>query len=201
MKPCLEDSELLRLVAAAGDGAAPPDHFKDCSGCATRYDEVARDAGTIACALTHAADHLIGSRPVAETYTNSWFDDGFRLAAIFSGATALGGAVAFALLLTLGWRPVSASNQLARAAGHPSTSEIASNQRPAATSRTVASNDAASAGSRGALYNAEALTNDPWAGLAYGDSQSAPDASANEDMLFCVPGDDGTICTSAADQR
>jgi len=65
------------------------------------------------------------------------------------------------------------------------------------TSRAIASNDAAAAGSRGALYNAEALTNDPLAGFAYGDSLSAADSNTNDDMLFCVPGDDGTICSSA----
>ena len=197
MKPCLEDSELLHLlVVEAGDNADHHDHLKECSRCAARYEEVARDADTITSALTQAADNLISHKRI-EPYADGWFGDGFRLAAIFTGATALGGAAAFALLLTLGWRPATTSNQLARAAANTSASEIASIQRPATRGQTVASNDAAAAGSRGALYSAEALTNDPLAGLAYGDSLWAADANANDDMLFCVPGEDGTICSSA----
>jgi len=196
MKPCLEDSELLHLLAAeAADNVDHQDHLKECSRCAARYEEVARDADTITSALTQAADNLISRKRFAETYAYAWFGDGFRIAAIFAGATALGGAAAFALLLTLGWRP--ASNQLAQTAANRSASKVASIQRPAMTSRAIASNDAVAAGSRGALYNAEALTNDPLAGFAYGDSLSAADSNTNDDMLFCVPGDDGTICSSA----
>jgi hypothetical protein len=200
MKPCLEDSELLHLlVEDAGDNANHEDHLKECSRCAARYEEVARDAGIITSALTHAADNLISRKRVAEL-SDVGFGDRFRIAAIFTGATALGGAAAFALLLTLGWRPASASNQLAQAAANTSANEIASMQRAATRSRAIASNDAAAPGSRGALYTAEALTSDPLAGLAYGDSQSAADSNANDDMLFCVPGEDGTICSSSAEQ-
>jgi hypothetical protein len=201
MKPCLEDSELLHLlVEDAGGNANHEDHLKECSRCAARYEEVARDAGTITSALTHAADNLISRKRAAQPYADAWFGDRFRIAAIFTGATALGGAAAFVLLLTLGWRPASASNQLAQAAANTSANEIASMQRPATRSRAIASNDAAAPGSRGALYTAEALTSDPIAGLAYGDSQSAADSNANDDMLFCVPGEDGTICSSSAEQ-
>jgi hypothetical protein len=199
MKPCLEDSELLHLlVEDAGDNANHEDHLKECSRCAARYEEVARDAGIITSALTHAADNLISRKRVAEL-SDVRFGDGFRIAAIFTSATALGGAAAFALLLTLGWRPASASNQLGHPAANNSTSEVASIERTAKRSR-AASNDAAAVGSRGALYTAEALTNDPLAGLAYGDSSTAADSNTNDDMLFCIPGEDGTICSASAEQ-
>jgi hypothetical protein len=202
MKPCLEDSELLQLmVADAGDSPDHRAHLQECSHCTARYDEVARDTGMITSALTHAADNLISPKRGAETFAEARFADGFRLAAIFTGATALGGAAAFALLLTLGWRPAAAPNQLAQAAMNPiSAKEIAAIHRPAARNQTVSANDTAAAGSPGALYNAEAVTNDPLAGLAYGDSLSAADTNTNDDMLFCVPGEDGTICSSSADQ-
>ena len=200
MKPCLEDSELLELmVADAGDSPDHREHLTECSRCAARYEEVTRDTGMITSALTHAADNLISRKRVAEAFAEPRFADGFRLAAIFTGATALGGAAAFALLLMLGWRP--APNQLAQATMNPtSAKEIAAIQRPATRNQTVSANGIAAAGSPGALYNAEALTSDPFAGLAYGDSLSAADTNTNDDMLFCVPGEDGTICSSSADQ-
>lgn len=196
MKPCLGDSELLQLMVA--DGGDHPDHrehLTECSRCAARYEEIARDAGTITSALTRAADNLISHKRVAETFAKERFADGFRIAAIFTGATALGGAAAFALLLTLGWGPAPASSH-----NPPSVDEIVATQRPATRSRDVSAGDTAAAGSPGALYNAEALTSDPLAGLAYGDSLSAADTNMNDDMLFCVPGEDGTICSSPADQ-
>jgi hypothetical protein len=202
MKPCLEDIELLQLmVADAGDSLDHREHLQECSRCAARFEEVARDTGRITSVLTHAADNLISHKRVAETFAEPQFADRFRLAAIFTGATALGGAAAFALLLTLGWGPAPPSNQLTRAGVNPiSANEMAAIQRPAARSRVAAANDAAAAGSPGALYTAEAVTNDPLAGLAYGDSLSTADSNTNDDMLFCVPGEDGTICSSSADQ-
>lgn len=203
MKPCLEESELLELmVADAGDNPDHREHLQECSQCTARYAEVARDTGLITSALTHAADNLISPRRSAETFAEPRFADGFRLAAIFAGATALGGAAAFALLLTLGWRPVAAPNQLAQSAMNPTSGkQIAAIEPPAAArSRAISANDTAAAGSAGGLYNAEAVTNDPLAGLAYGDALSAADTNTNDDMLFCVPGEDGTICSSSADQ-
>lgn len=197
MKPCLEDSELLQLmVAEPGGSPGQREHLKECSGCAARYEEIAHDAGTITSALTHAADNLISRKRAAEaTFAEARFGGGFRLATIFTGATALGGAAAFALLLTLGWRPAPASDQLAQAGENAaSAGKIAAIQRPAMNSAAI---DTAAGGSPGGLYNAEALTSDPFGGLAYGDSLSAADMNTNDDMLFCVPGEDGTICSSS----
>jgi hypothetical protein len=202
MKPCLEDSELLHLLAAdAGDNADHRQHLTECSRCAARYEEAVREAGMITSALTHAADHLISRKRAAEASAYEPFGDRFRLAAIFSGAAAFGGAAAFALLLTLGWRPVSVSNRLAQVASNTAASGIASVNRDAARGRTVASSYAGnSLPATGALYAAEALTNDPLAGLVYGDSLSAANANANEDLLFCVPEEDGAICSTSAEQ-
>ena len=134
MKPCLEDSELLHLLAAdAGDNADHRQHLTECSRCAARYEEAVREAGMITSALAHAADHLISRKSAAEASAYEPFGDRFRLAAIFSGAAAFGGAAAFALLLTLGWRPVSASNRLAQVASNTPAMAGLSNENDLAT--------------------------------------------------------------------
>ena len=202
MKSCLDDGELLHLlIADAGEYADDRAHLAECSRCAERYEEVARDAGTITSALTQAADHLRGRESAAMPSVDTRVGGGFRTAAIFSGAAAFGGAAAFALLIALGWRPASAPNRLAQAPANTSVSDIAAANRGAAAGRAVAANDASgSLAATGALYTAETITSDPLAGLIYSASLPAANSNSYEDMLFCVPEEDGAICSSSAEQ-
>jgi hypothetical protein len=206
MKPCLDDDGLLQLYLA--DASEYPDrraHVAECSSCTSRLNQVARDAGIITSALTHAANHL-NYRSSARLGVFARIRDGFRTMVVFSGAAALGGAAAFALMLALGWRPVVAGNQLARATSGNVASAIVSAGGVTAPNQVIASNEANSVSDNslpgtGALYSAEAVTGDPLAGLVYDGSSAAANSDSDDDMLFCVPGDDGSICNSYAGQQ
>jgi hypothetical protein len=207
MKACLDEDGLLQLYLA--DASEYPDrrsHVAECSSCTGRLHQVARDAGTITGALTHAADHL-NYRSSAGANVFARIGDGFRTMVVFSGAAAFGGAAAFAVILALGWRPVVTGDQLARATSGNVVSAIAPAGAVGAASQVIASNnDADSAADNslpgtGALYSAEAVTGDPLAGLVYDGSTTAGNSDSDDDMLFCVPGDDGSICNSYAGQQ
>jgi hypothetical protein len=205
MKPCLDDDGLLQLYLA--DASEYPDrraHIAQCSSCAGRLNQVARDAGLITSALTNAANHLnYRSHARANVFTR--IGDGFRTMVVFSGAAAFGGAAAFAVILALGWRPVVTGDQLARATPVNAVGAVAPAGAFTAASQVIASNNADSVSDdalpgTGALYPAEAVTSDPLTGLVYDGGASAGN-SDDDDMLFCVPGDDSSICTSSAGQQ
>jgi hypothetical protein len=206
MKACLDEDGLLQLYLA--DASDYPDrraHLVECSSCAERFQEVARDAGTITGALTHAANHL-NYRSRARSGVFGRIGDGFRAGVVFSGAAAFGGAAAFAVILALGWRPVVTGDQLARATSVNVTGVVAPADGVSAASQVIASNDADSAADNtlpetGALYPAEAVTGDPLSSLVYDASASGANSDDDDDMLFCVPGDDSSICTSSAGQQ
>jgi hypothetical protein len=195
MKQCLDDNELLRLWTAEPDEF--PDrraHLAQCPQCTASYEQLGREAATTTSALTIAADHLLWRKRPAMRSTYAYVGDGLRTAAIFSGAAAFGGAAAFALLVALGWHPASASTRLA-------AGDAAARNPPASASTAIADSDSGtSVLANGSLYAVDALTSDPLAGLAYGDSMQAGNSNAREDLLFCVPGDDGAICSSSAEQ-
>jgi hypothetical protein len=200
MKPCLDDNELLQLLIA-DDGEYPDrrTHLAECSRCAERHYEAERDAGMIARTLTQAADHLRYRESAAESSVLDRIGGGLRIAAIFCGASAFGGAAAFALLIALGWRPVVTQTEIAQASAGTIASlngSAASNRRLAALASNGADNSLSAAGG---VYNAEAITSDPLAGLVDSGSAAA-NSNSDEDMLFCVPGEDGTICSSSAEQ-
>jgi hypothetical protein len=199
MKPCLDENQLLRLWAAEPDEF--PDqrsHLAGCAQCTANYNQLSQEAGTITDALTTAADHLRWRDRTAIPTAYARIGDGLRTAAIFSGAVAFGGAAAFALLVTLGWHPTSASPRLA----------IATSVADTAAGRSAASENMAIANAEmgtsyltaGSLYAADELTTDPLAGLAYGDSAQTANANAGEDLLFCVPDDDSAMCSSSGGQ-
>jgi hypothetical protein len=202
MKPCLDENELMRLWAAEPDEF--PDqrtHLAQCAQCTASYDQLARDASTITSALTTAADHLRWRDRAVERTTYARIGDGLRMAAIFSGAAAFGGAAAFALLVALGWHPASASTRLASAGANTSVADTAAAHPTGPANRAIA--DAGLGTSylaNGSLYTVDALTSDPLAGLAYGDSVQAGNSNAAEDLLFCVPDDDSAMCSSSAEQ-
>src|SRR6202000_861851 len=52
----------------------------------------------------------------------------------------------------------------------------------------------------GGLYNAEAVTSDPLSGLVGNGSMSRANEDGGVDPLFCVPGEDGTICSPSGGQ-
>jgi hypothetical protein len=195
MKQCLDDNQLLRLWAAEPDEF--PDlraHLAQCPQCTASYDQLGREAGTIASALTNAADHLLWRKRPAMRTTYARVGNGLRTAAIFSGAAAFGGAAAFALLVALGWHPASASTRLAAAAGSTSVANTAATAP--ASSAIAQSESAVSYLANGSLYTVDALASDPLAGLAYGGSVQAANSNAGEDLLFCVREDDGSICSA-----
>jgi hypothetical protein len=202
MKPCLDNNELLRLWAAEADES--PDqraHLAQCPQCTASYDQLAREAGMITGALTEAADHLRRRDRAAMRSTYARIGDGLRTAAVFSGAAAFGGAAAFALLVALGWHPASAStNRLANAAGEAVVGETSAGNRTASARTAIADSESGtSLLATRSLYAVDAITSDPLAGLAYGDSVQANSNPAG-DLLFCVPEDDGAICSSSAEQ-
>lgn len=203
MNPCLDDSEMLRLMAAeAGDLAEQRAHLVECPRCAVRYDDLAREADTITSALSTAADSLRGRRPIAARgRVQAPVVGGFRSVAILSGAATFGGIAAFALLFALGWRPASAQNRFANGAANAFVTVGATAPGNLSAREAIASVEpGASPMTNRMLYAAEAITNDPLAGIAYGESAPAANSNSYEDMLFCVPGDDGALCSSVADQ-
>jgi len=191
MKRCLDENELIRLWTA--DPAEFPDlraHLTQCSRCATGYDQLTRDAGMIADALTVAADHLKWRDRAATHGAYARLGNRLRTAVIFSGAAAFGGAAAFALMLALGWHPERAA-LVASGTGNPAAPADAV---VAAESRTTAPLN------NGSLYAVDAIARDPLAGLTYGAAAQADNSNAGDDLLFCVPDDDGAICGSSAEQ-
>ena len=203
MKPCLDDDGLLQLYLA--DASEYPDrraHLAECSNCAGRLNQVELDAGTITSALTHAANHL-NYRSHARANVFARIGDGFRTMVVFSGAAAFGGAAAFAVVLALGWRPAATGIQVAQVTSDRAAGAVAPAGAVTAASQMLASNNTNSAADNafpgtGALYSAEAVTGDPLAGLMYDGSTAAANSDSDDDMLFCVPGDDGSICNSSA---
>jgi hypothetical protein len=203
MKQCLDDNELLGLWAAeVGELPDQRAHLAQCQQCTASYDELGREAGLITGALTAAAEHLRGRDRAPLRGAFAHIGKGLRTAAIFSGAAAFGGAAAFALLVMLGWHPVSASNRLTNVAGNAAVAETAAANRNASGSAAIVTNrTVTSLSTAGSLYAVDAIASDPVAGLAYGDGVQAANSNAGEDLLFCVPGDDGdAICSSSAEQ-
>jgi hypothetical protein len=192
MKPCLQDDELLHLLIA-DDGEYPDcrEHLLECSRCARRYHEAALDTGRVTSTLTIAADSLRARK--SPSIARIRVRDGFRMAAIFSGAAAFGGGSAFILLLALGWRPASAQIPVALNSSKAANSlKIGSENQRLAYGATTAGSPT--------LHAAKAITDDPIVGLVYSDSLTKAEANPEEDMLFCVPEDDGTICSRSAEQ-
>jgi hypothetical protein len=202
MKACLDDNELLRvLVSDVGEYADSRAHLAGCSRCASLYQQIAAEAGIITNALTGAADHLdYRENAIARAGMITRFSHGFRTAAVFSGAMAFGGAAAFALMIALGWRPTTIKNEIARASAINPPAQVASTSGDA--NHAVADDNTDSLPTAGGgLYNAEAVTSDPLSGLVGSGSVSGANADGGEDMLFCVPGEDGTICSPSGGQR
>jgi hypothetical protein len=202
MKPCLDDNELLRLWTS--ETHESPDqraHLAQCPQCTAGLDQLAREAGMITGALTTAADHLRWRERAAMPSTYARIGEGLRTAAIFSGAAAFGGAAAFALLVALGWHPAYRSNRIANAAGDTLVADTAAgNPAASASMASAASESGASLSATGSLYAVDAITSDPLAGFADSDSVQAVNSNPAGDLLFCVPGDDGAICSSSAEQ-
>jgi hypothetical protein len=199
MKACLDDNELLRLWAAEpGESLDHRVHLAQCPRCTASYDQLLNEAGMITSALTNGADRL-HSRKSATVGSLLRFGSGLRTAAVFCGAAALGGAAAFALLIALGWHPTSASNQFASATGRALIAKTAALNPTSSTNLTIAVNETgASLGSNGSLYTVDEITSDPLNGLGYGDPTQDDNLNpTEEDLLFCVPGDDSAICDSA----
>jgi hypothetical protein len=212
MKACLDDNELLQvLVSDVGEYADSRAHLAGCSRCSGAYQKIAADTGIITSALTRAADRLDyrenAIARAAKSGALARFRYGVRSAVVFSGAMAFGGAAAFALMIALGWRPTTMKNEIARAsAGNPSA-RVASasgdtNQVASGNAKQVVAEDNSdnlpTAG--GGLYNAEAVTSDPLSGLVGNGSMSGANEDGGEDLLFCVPGEDGTICSPSGGQ-
>src|SRR5579875_13476 len=109
MNACLNEKELTRLfVSDAAEMPAARAHVAECAACASRYEELARDARIIAGTIASAA----ASRATLQEYTAKRAVDGWRsdrpyarVAGWFAGATAFGAAAAIATMLALGWRP------------------------------------------------------------------------------------------------
>jgi hypothetical protein len=208
MKSCLDANELLRLWAAEPDESADSRaHLAQCQRCAAAYDQIARDATTIATALTVAADHLPWRNSTAAAIRNGYSRIGssFRITVIFGAATAFGGVAAFSVMVALGWHSAHRSFPLAGAAPHAVVA------RAALHTRTAAAAPAAAAGVASASFLAtdwtdsseafDAVTNDPLAGFTYDGSAGPTDfANSPTDLLFCVPDEDGALCSSYSGQ-
>ena len=208
MKLCLDDNKLLRILVA-DDGESAQEyarelsddraHLAGCSGCAERYREIALENGSITSALTGAADRLNYRESARNLGILARFRDGVRTAMVFSAAAAFGGADAFAHLLALGWRPITERSEIARASVSNAASPIASVNRDA--SQVVADDDSDGLPTAaGGLYNAEAISSDPLSDLVGSGSVSGANSDGGEDLLFCVPGEDGDICSPSGGQ-
>ena len=186
MKRCLDENQLMQLWAA--EPVEYPDlraHLAQCSRCTASYAQLARDAGTITDALTAAAGHLKWRDRTAARGAYAGIGARLRGVFVFSGVAAFGGAVAFALMVALGWHPDGGSTRI----GGASPDTIV-----AAESATTALSNG------GSLYAVDAIASDPLTGLAYGGAGQAANVNPGEDLLFCVPDDDGSICDSSAEQ-
>jgi|HubBroStandDraft_5_1064220.scaffolds.fasta_scaffold116904_2 hypothetical protein len=203
MKLCLDDNELLRLwTAEAGEFPDQRAHLAQCSGCAASYDQLTRETCTITAALTAAADHLRPRESAAVRTFHVRVGESFRIAAIFTGAVAFGGASAFALLIALGWQPAGASNRFAHSPVNAAIAQTTAGTRTRPAGTVIAANEpSASSMVNGSLYTVDAIESDPVEGLTYGDSVQGGNLNpSSEDLLFCVPGDDGAICSSSDGQ-
>ncbi len=203
MTLCLDDNELLRLwIAAAGEFPDQRAHLTECLRCTTSYDQLTREAGTITTALTAAADHLRPRESDAVRSFHRRVGDSFRTTAIFTGAVAFGGASAFALLIALGWQPAGASNRFAHSPVNAAIEQTTAGTRTRSAGTVIAANEpSASSMGNGSLYTVDAIESDPVEGLTYGDSVQGGNLNpSSEDLLFCVPGDDGAICSSSDGQ-
>ena len=199
MKLCLDDNELLNLWAAEVEELPEQRvHLAQCHTCTERYDECGREVGEITHALIAAADRLPG-RDRASIGSVASIGEWLRTAAIFSGAVAFGGAAAFALLLTLGWHPARVSNVPMYVAGNAASVASAPGMREVTARSTLADESQATSSAGAVLYTVDAVTTDPLAAFAYGDSLQADNANAGQDLLFCASADDA-LCASSAEQ-
>ncbi len=208
MKSCLDDNELLRLWAdEPGESAESRAHLALCQRCAAAYDQIARDAKTIATALTVAADHLRWRNSAAAIVRNGYsrIGSGLRTTVVFSAATAFGGVAAFMVMVALGWHSAHRSFPLANAAPHALVARAALDTRSAAAAPTAAAGVAAASflatdwtDSSDAL---DAVGDDPLAGFTYnGSAQPGDFANPGAGLLFCVPDEDGPLCSPSAGQ-
>jgi hypothetical protein len=192
MNACLNEKELTRLfVSDAAEMPAARAHVAECAACASRYEELARDARIIAGTIASAA----ASRATLQEYTAKRAVDGWRsdrpytrVAGWFAGATAFGAAAAIATMLALGWRPAR-SPQMATAL--PAVAKTA----PVAYAQDQAGR----------------ITFDPISAIAYDEGGSAAAGSGDAiftsysgddgNLLFCAPGDDSGMCAPTAGNR
>ncbi len=194
MNACLNEKELTRLfVSDAAEMPAARAHLAACAACTERWEELAREARTIAETIASAA----ASRSTLAAYAAANPADSGRknkreperAAGWFVGATAFGAAAAIAVMLALGWRPVKSAR-------------IAS-ARPAAAK-------AAPVGY--APNGADRMTFDPISAIAYDEGGAAAAGSGDAiftlysggddgNLLFCAPGDDSGMCSTAPGYR
>jgi hypothetical protein len=208
MKSCLDDNELLRLWAdEPGESAESRAHLAQCQRCAAAYDQIASDAKTIATALSFAADHLRWRNSSAAIIRNGYsrIGRGLRTGVIFGAATAFGGVAAFSVMVALGWHSGHHSFPLANAATSAVVARASLDTRSAAAApATVAGVAAASfltSNLTGASDSYDAVTDDPLAGFTYNGSARPGDfANSGAGLLFCVPDEDGSLCSPSAGQ-
>jgi len=201
MKRCLDENQLMQLWTA--EPAEYPElraHLTQCARCTAGYQQLASDAGTITEALTTAADHLKWRDRAATHGAYGRLGNRVRTAAIFSGAAVFGGAAAFALMVTLGWHRPGASAQLAQASANLVVATDATISGTTAKPAIVGDAGTIAVLNTGSLYAVDALTSDSLAALAYGSAAQSGNLNADDDLLFCVPGDDSAICESSAEQ-
>ena len=201
MKGCLDQNCLLALtLAEPGEDLVGRSHLARCQACSSLYRALVADTNLIAQTLESTARALMDTplrSPNPVILMADYRKPRTRRTFVTGAAAAFAGAIAATYMLML---PATLSN-----ASRSVVTAMATRTTPAAqggsTSAAAGEATTASAASPYVLwqpYQTNVLITDPAEDIGYHEALAG--SSSYQDLFFCVPQDDGTFCTSSADQ-
>lgn len=200
MKGCLDQNHLLALMLAEpGEDVVGSSHLARCQPCTTLYRALIADTSLIARSLDSTARAVMAAPLPAPSQVILMADyrkpPTQRTFATIAGA-AFAGAIAATYMLMLPATLAGGSRSIVTAMSSPITSAGQRGSTSSAGEITTAS--APSPYVLWQPYQNNVLITDPAEDIGYHEALAG--TSSYQDLFFCVPQDDGTFCTSSADQ-
>ncbi|HTT76130.1 MAG TPA: hypothetical protein VMF50_09155 [Candidatus Binataceae bacterium] len=191
MKACLDENRILGLILAEPGDDAGHAHLGRCVTCSTVYRKLLTDTRLITQTLDSTARAVMTAprRAPVPSLHHRYRLRRDRPTILIASAAVFAGAIAAAFMLML---PAIESTITSRA-----VITAAKTAAPQASSVTAA---ALSARSPYMLWQRQSgvIITDPSEDLGY--HEAVAGTASYQDLFFCVPQDDGTFCTSSAEQ-
>jgi hypothetical protein len=201
MKGCLDQDRLLALMLAEpGEDVVGRGHLARCQACSALHRTLIADTSLIARTLDSTARAVMATplpAPNPVILMADYRKPRARRTFVSGTAAAFAGAIAAAYMLILPTLHPDASRSIVTAMASPITPAAQGGSISASGEITTAS--AASPYMLWQPYQSNVLITDPAEDIGYHEALTG--TPSYQDLFFCVPQDDGTFCTSSADQR